>query len=621
MNQHRKETQTTKTFYRDAQIELRADHKDKEDRTFEFSFSSEFMVERVYKGKLGMELLEHSEEAVDLSRMNNSAPLLMNHDLTDQIGVVENASVNGSQMRGTVRFSKSQRAEEIMQDVKDLIRTQVSIGYSVNAVQEERSEEGQTIWRVTDFTPFEVSMVSVAADPEVGIGRAEEFETKVELLEETKIKVKEIPKMENQEDLDAQKARLQEMEDQAVKHGRAKEIGRIKEINETANKYSVDPALASRAIEEGTSGEAFAFTALESLFGKENVTPVAPSDTSADELDLRADEVQEYSLCRAINSVIENGSVGGYEGELSDQIQKNRGEQLKKNAFFVPFEITNKRFMQAGTAALGGDVVAEDLLGGSFIELLRNMTVVDKLGATRLDNLQGNVAIPRQDGSATSAWLAEGAAITASDQSLDQVLLTPKRLGALTEVTQQLITQSSIGIEQMIRNDILASIAIATDLGALEGTGASNQPTGILNQTGIGTVTFTTAATWAKILEFESDVSAANAMIGTTNFVTTAAVRGVWKAALKTTGVSGYLWEDSEVNGYGAMVSQQISGDKVFFGVWSQLLLASWSGMAITVDPYTKMDEEKIRLIINTYGDVGVRHPESFSISTDSGAL
>lgn len=138
------------------------------DRTVELAFSSEAEVERSF----GIEILDHSPSSVRLDRLRAGAALLVGHDRDDQVGVVESVSIDVDRRgRAVVRFGNSQRADEIFQDVKDGIRRLISFGYTVHNAVREGTRDGADVFRVTDWEPFEISIVSIPADVTVGIGR------------------------------------------------------------------------------------------------------------------------------------------------------------------------------------------------------------------------------------------------------------------------------------------------------------------------------------------------------------------------------------------------------------------------------------------------------------------
>ncbi len=150
---------------------------DEENRTVELSFSSEEPYERYW----GREILGHNPDEVDLDRINNGGAFLMDHNTRDQVGVVEKAWIDTAtrKARALVRFGKSARASEILQDVIDGIRRNVSVSYDIIKMALVKSEKidgtnsAIETYRVNRWTPLEISLVSVPADATVGVGRSE----------------------------------------------------------------------------------------------------------------------------------------------------------------------------------------------------------------------------------------------------------------------------------------------------------------------------------------------------------------------------------------------------------------------------------------------------------------
>ena len=294
-----------------------------------------------------------------------------------------------------------------------------------------------------------------------------------------------------------------------------------------------------------------------------------------------------------------------------------------------------RRDLTAGTNNAGGYTVATDVLASSFIELLRNRMMVRAAGATMLADLQGNVAIPSQSAGATAYWVAENGAPTESQQTLGQVSLTPKTVGAYTDYSRRLLMQSSIDVEAFVRSDLATVLALAIDLAALHGTGASNQPTGIAATSGIGSVAGGTnglAPAWSHIVGLETEVAIDNADIGRLSYMTNAKVRGKLKQTAKVASTdSVMIWGDSDtpLNGYPAFVTNQVSStlDKgtstgvcsaIFFGNWADLLIGMWGGLDILVDPYTGSTAGTTRIVALQDVDVAVRHAQSFAAMLDA---
>ena len=176
-----------------------------------------------------------------------------------------------------------------------------------------------------------------------------------------------------------------------------------------------------------------------------------------------------------------------------------------------------------------------------------------------------------------------------------------------------------------MRDDLLKVVAIDWDRIILNGSGTASESLGIMNTPGVGSVTFGAAATFAKLVEFETTVSSANADGNSMAYVTTAASRGKWKSAVKVSNYPSFLWDSGtngagQVNGYNAVVTNSISGNKVVFGDFSQLILADWAGIDVSVNPYSLDTTGLVRVVVQMLTDVGVRHPASFCVSADSGA-
>lgn len=577
-------------------IELDRGAIDKEARTVTLSFSSETPVDRWF----GFEILDHSPGSVRMGRLKDGGPLLVDHSTRDQIGVVESVEIS-SDKRGhsVLRFGRSARAQEIFDDVVDGIRRNVSVGYWVHrmVLEEEDKEKGNT-YRAMDWEPLEISIVAVPADTTVGVGRSY-GEGDHETIIERSIKMSE-PVVEK---VDVKKI---EADAQNTEHTRVNEILAIGD----QHKCQAD---AARFIRERKSIDEFRNFVLETRY------KAKPLDLDPN-IGMSWNEKKSYSLVRAIRQAAENGRLDGLEKEASDAVAKMCSREAR--GFFIPPDIMmEKRVMQVGDSAKGGFTVGTELLGASMIELLRNKTKVAQLGAMTLSGLVGNAAIPRVTGGATAYWLPETGAVTASDQTFGQLALVPKRLVGDTAYTKELLMQSSIDVEGFIREDIMRVLAIAKDLAAINGLGANGEPLGILNVTGINTVTFGAAATWAKVVDFETQISADNADTEAMAFLTTPAVRGKWKTAVKVTNQAVFLWEGNTVNGYRAEVSNQVPSDKVIFGNWRDLILADWAGIDLVVDPYSLKKQGQIEITITLWTDIGVRHAVSFCASTDSGAL
>lgn len=614
------ETHQTAPLFRS--VELR--NINQEGRTASLSFASDYPVERFF----GIEILDQSPTSVRMERMQSGAPLLMDHDHRDVVGVIESATFENGRGEAVVRFSKSARAEEIFQDVRDGIRSNVSVGYRVHkAVLEEQSDDGDT-YRVTDWEPIEVSLVSVPADPSVGVGRSEQTKNTL-LLErdnpQVEISIEEESPMS--EEANAPEVDVRAVESAALE----KERKRSSAILRTGA-MTGETELAQQFVDNGRSVEDFQAAVLE------RIADVSQIETPDPSIGLTDKEKRQFSFTRAIHALANPQNkraqeAAAFERECSEAAEQVEG--IEGNGIRVPYDVLvgEKRDLVVGTPTAGGNVVSTDLLASSFIELLRNRTQVVQAGATVLDGLQGNIAIPQQTGGATAYWVNESGSPTESQQSIDQVAMTPKTVGAYTDFSRKLMLQSSIGVEAFVRSDLTRVLGIEKDRVALNGSGADPEPRGVLQTTGIGAIAPATngqAPTWEHIVGLETELAADNADVGAMSYFVNARGRGRLKTTLVDSGSGQFIWpvNGTQINGYGAFTTNQVPGDltqgtgtnlsAIIFGNWNDLLIGEWGGISLMVDPYTHSTSGTIRVVVLHDCDIAVRHPESFAAMTDA---
>ncbi len=624
------------------EIEIRAEDLNEEDRTIELSFSSEEPVERYW----GFEVLGHKKGEVDLSRLDAGGPLLLDHKPTvdNQVGITEKVWIEKARGRAVVRFGKSARSQEIFERVKDGDLKSVSVGYRINSMRLEEEEDDKSTYRVTSWTPLEISLVAIAADPTVGPGRSQEGSERPVTIEN--LKGNDMPKKNDASQASGgnQAAATRAAEpvapassqpvsaqvvsqpavdtDQIVNDAREAEQGRIREITAIGSQFNCREQ-ADKAIKDNLSIEAFRGIVLEHLGSRgEEVMSAANS------IGLTSQEARQFSFVRAMRALANPTDraaqeAAQFEREVSDAAAERLGRSPQ--GIFVPTDVLRmpvhhgQRDLTVGTATAGGHTVSTDLLASSFIDLLRKRMALARLGARTLNDLSGNLAIPRQTGGATAYWVAESGAPTESQQAFDQVALTPKTIGAYTDYSRKLLLQSSIDVEAFVRDDLTKVIALEVDRAGLYGSGSSNQPQGIANLTGINSVTFAAAdPTYVEVVNLESQVAADDADVGTLAYAMDAAMRGAFKTTEKASGTAQFIWEQGNtVNGYRSEVSNQVVDGDVWFGNWDDLLIAMWSGIDLMIDPYTNSTSGTVRVVALQDMDIAGRHPESFCLGND----
>mgnify|MGYP003624720810 FL=1 len=571
---------------------------DEENRRVRIGVSSTEPVERSF----GMEVLGHDAGDINMEFIaSGRAPLLLDHDMTKQIGVIEEFKLDETAQRtiAVVRFGKSALAREVFEDVKDGIRMNISVGYRIDKLT--RMNDKDENYYKAKWTAFEVSSVSVPADQsvKVGVGRSKEKNIT------HKIEVKTMEK---------QDINLDEVRTQTIDEAKAEFKRNSKEIIDLAARHNKRD-LADKAIGEGVSIEEFRGQLLNEI---SNNTPLeTPS-----EIGMSKEEVKRFSLIKAIRALANPSDRRAqqdaeFEFECSAAAAREQGKDAQ--GIMLPADVLrnwNRDMNTSDDSAL----IAEDYRGGDFIDVLRNSSSVMQAGATMLRGLQGNVVIPKKTAGAAGGWIAtEGAAAAESEMTTGSVTMSPKVIGAFTDATRLLLSQSSLDVENLIRNDLTQALATAIDLGALAGTGSSGQPTGISGTSGINTTTFAAATpTWAEIVAMESAVANDNALNGSLGYICRPADFGTLKTVEKASGTAQFVVNpDNSMNGYNVVRSNQVTSGDFYFGNFADLLIGMYGGLDITVDPYALSTSGGVRIVALQTVDVAVRHAVSFCKSSD----
>ena len=591
---------------------------DVEKRMVEVAFSSEAEVERWF----GKETLSHDAKACDLSRLNDGGAVLFNHRWDSQIGVVERAWIDSDKKgRALIRFGNGALAQEKFQDVQDGILRHISVGYSVNDMTCDNPEADWDDRRyiVTDWQPYEISLVTVPADTSVGVGR------NAENLINQQFNQQIIPQGNRNMDKDQNTtATVVDNIDpnNTAERGMQTERERVAELIAIGQAYADygGERMAADAIRNGHSKEQLQAKLLDTMRTK-------PTNTNH-EIGLTPKEQQQYSLARAIHAAASGDwSQAGFERECSQAMaQKMTGYTVR--GFLVPMDALTRAASNYTVAnnASAGSIVDTEFRPQNLIGLLQERMLLTRLGATYLDGLVGDVSIPKVLKGHTYSWINEDGSADASAAEFGQVPLKNKTISGRTQLSRKLLQQSSIGIEAFARNSLLDAISEGIDVAAFTGTGSGAQPRGILNTTGIGAVSTGGTVAWKHIVELETVVDEALAKGDSMTYITTRPVRGLLKTTPHGANTQGYLWDvnGSTLNGYPAIASGRIpktlgngSQHGMLFGDFSQLLVGSWGVLDLLVDPYSSSETGAVKIVAFQDVDFAVRHAQAFAAIKD----
>ena len=592
-----------------------------EERTIELSVSSD----KPYFRWFGWEELDHSEVSVDLSRFNDGAQVLFNHNRDDYIGIIQKAWLDGGKLYNKILFDTHELAEKIYQSISSGIVRNVSIGYEINEMKVTGQRDGVDVYRATRWTPFETSIVTVPADASVGVGRSYYIPAVGETLDK-----KEKSEAENMDD----STPTFEINEKDIL---AKERERTQAIIAAGAKYGCT-ALAQRAIDDGLSIEQTRSLILDEV--KDRQPPVAKSLSP---VDMSNKERRQYSFLKAIGYAA--GKVSpkdvGLELEVSDHIQQTRmGGKAPEGIYVDQTQLVSYKRdpYDTQTPAAAGNLIATDLLSERFIDQLYNESAFLSMGVTYLRDLQGNVEIPRESSFTNGYWVGEGQPIIEDEGTFDKINLSPKKLACLTKMTYEMVNQASIDIERYARNRLIRGLALELDRTIGFGSGVGEEPLGIVSHPEVLSVVLGTNGgelTWSAIVDMIAEVDTANALNGGSfGWVVNARTKAKLMKTLDdpTTGAGAWIWQNQNpvegaIAGYRARCSNQIPNNltkgtstnlsAIFFGDFSNVLMGIWSGLDVMVDPYTESTNAIYRIIAKQLVDIELTRGSYFSVATD----
>jgi HK97 family phage major capsid protein len=586
-------------------------------------------------------ILRHTDDAINLKGINERGiPLVANHGMFDKgiegihnvIGRIKKLRIEAKRLVGDFVFSEANpNAALVRAMVDEETLTDMSITSTISRAR--RIEvDGQEFMEALSWMPIEASVVGSGGDQVVGIGRSNQkavIAEETEMSDEAKVAADEKAAGTEIEEktLSRIAAGKQQHDDNFAAENEAK---RRKAIGDLCKMNGVGEETQREWIARGYALDRVADDLLKIFEERGKSSPLSISA-----LGINDNEARQYSLCRAIVAAhTKDWRQAGFELECHETIASKTDKPQTPGVFYVPLEVQRRsmsvpqqtmskfphlqRDLTAGTASAGGYLVQTSVMG--FDELLRNISVCFRAGATRLSGLRDSMTIPRQSAAATAEWLTGEADSAAESQpAFVQLAMSPKTVSAYTELSRKLLLQSSIDVEGLVNADLAAVTALAVDVAGLRGTGATGQPLGLDNVTGVGAVSGASIDLDA-VLESQTDVATANVMPMSGGYVTTPAVAAILIATVAYTSTASPLWNGNiwsgTMQGFPSFSSNQVASATMYFGDWSKMVIGEWGVLEVDTNPYANFGAGIIGIRAMYSVDVGVRYPAAFSITT-----
>lgn len=510
--------------------------------SYEAVISSEFPVERD-----GIdEVLLHNVDSVNLSRF--PVPLLVNHNLNNQIGVVENPRVENGKLTASIRFTNDDLGKQYEEDVIDKVRNNLSIGYKI---LKEKIVNG--VKEVSDFLIHEASIVPVPADPTATFRKAD---LKTNLI-----------------------YRNMNMEEQKLSRSESRKIREeISEIRALGVRHDLSD-MADEYIANGNSLEQFRSYVLTNISNDEPL-PIGKAPAYIQ-------QNQEYSVIRALEG-IDDASKRGYEWEVSQDLERS---MPKSNPNAV---ILDTRTMTSGTA---GANTIQNTVQGNIHDFMQQKSIALNLGATTFGNNQGNLEIPLGTSSSGATVLATDGTTQSAETTptLSKLTLAPTRIADVVPLSYGFLQQSTPDVEGYVRRLMAQTFAKVMDEQIMAGSGSSGNVQGILGTSGINAVSNGgTEVTFANFVSAISELGADSVDLSNLKLIVNPANLDNLVTAVKYSSTDSPILDmkaeaDGRIgtfNGYPVFVTNAVTVDNYIMGDFRELAIASWGGIEISKNDF-----------------------------------
>ncbi|ENC3015075.1 phage major capsid protein [Escherichia coli] len=640
---------------------------------FEIAFSSTQPYQRQFWDEQNQEMvvldeiLVHTPEAVDLSRLNNNAPLLFNHNFDNHIGVVCNARIDADNVgRALVKFSKhGTMANDIRNKVIEGTMEKISVGYDIKEYQIDYAK-GQLI--VTKWAPFEISFVTVPADDSVGLNRslntitvnleakrdmtkeqieeikeeqesAQVEETPVEENKESEVEetqerqVEENKENENLEDgkdaehpesVDDDSSTVRETEEvkeereaAPVEEEKIEEVAErseedeleIREIARELNINEDDEEFKRALANKGITPEAFRTKALNNITNAQRNNEQQIKDSKMEKI---------FDLNNVIRSLVDGAALGANEAEYSAMAATatmQRGRAARGGSVFVPAAAL-RAASEGNTKATLTAVTDEKLLTESYIEMLLPQSVLGRLGVTVLSGLTSPIAVPKMTASSVDAFgfVDENGAAPEGKAEFANVKMAPKTFAGGNPISRASIKQVP-GIATLITDHINKAVRIKLEQLILSDKANDRGPAGLVKQlVDAGRVTKKAAFSYKDFLKEIAALTDAGVPAQAIKFAMSGATAAELESTLKDNGVSGYIIENGKLAGYEVVTSGVIPADHIVLGAFDGITIGEWGGLELDMDDTTYRAQSAIVPRIWVDLDYVVTQPEALKV-------
>ena len=513
--------------------------------------------------------------------------------MTKQIGVVEKAWIEGDKLKAKVRFSECEFAQLILKDIKDEIRRNVSFGYIINEFKVEKKQGEPDNVYVTNFEPYEISIVSCPADPNVGYKRSLSKEEK----------------MENKENIEEEKAceDTSKVEEKAcedvVKVDETKEVVEDNVVEETPVDENVneEEQVVEEQVVEEMNDEAEEIRAAGELAGEEELAEEcikgkksledfknlvkSKRNINSNKNDKKDIQMKKYfSISKAIRN-----ACSQYKGDVSKDLETQIiADNKRALGIGEEYDVVISRRALAPTATNGQELITGEYLPQEFVPALRPATALSKTGYRIIPSTGHSVSFAVVTQGSTAKMYDLDGNLEDGDLKFATKELKPRKAGVCVPIPYSLLLQASPEIDAIVSDDIVKALDELRDNMALIGTGENNQPVGIAKTVGVNNVPVSSIFTWEGVCAAEKLIRDSNDMSENLYWVMNSTNYTKFKTTLKDD-VAGaeYLMVDGKINGYEAVINNSLDDNTIILGNFDELVITDFDGLMLKVDDIT----------------------------------
>ena len=406
-------------------------------------------------------------------------------------------------------------------------------------------------------------------------------------------------KAENRDITEEELQELQELQDDTPKECKEKksdeDVDTPKEDDEIPADEDIETPTEDDPKEDDKSDED-----VETPMEDEDETPT--DDDKEDNSNVRMNK--NFSLLKTVRSISKNQPLD----ELTNAVVEQGKSEMRKAGLSAQGQLvipTNEVRAIHSVTADGESVVATDVF--DILTPLRAKNVLAQAGATIYSNLTSDVKIPIMSKSNVTFEDENGEAKDGAG-AFNYLKLTPHRLTAYVDISKELLAQDSVDVENAIRTDLVNAINSKLEEAFLSDfSGSTVQPKGVF---AIVKPDSAVTSNFATLVANEAKVEDAN-ILNEPCYILSNKAKAALRAMAKGAKSTELVYENGEVDGTKAYNTSNVPASNYLFGDMSSLVIGTWSGLDLIVDPYTQAAKGAVRLVVNMYIDFGVARPET----------